>query len=329
MKVKVIFYSYLYCVIVLPLSLSLARNLRKDAEEKESNRRGKVSNICISSSQSDRDPSVVSSSTDDGGFNEPSPEIKAKLKPPYQFDVNSPPLPPSPPARSTTTITTLDNSTIIAGNNNNKNVPPPLPQSPPDVSSSSDDDKPSTSITHHTATADDDDDGDNNQPDLTYVDIVHDTKIATVNGCNGYENIAVDRQPLINQHQSVLYSTIKPEIPPPMDYLFETETKDEAKLLDIDDPTNAAATTMVRESSFIPMADGYDVGDDDPAEKPLPAVPVESKLNPVPEAGSEQENEEDDDVEEIDIKEVEKDRGGITAPDPMTVEEADKLLSSR
>lgn len=62
--------------------------------------------------------SVVSSSTDEGGFNEPSPEIKAKLKPVYQFDIQSPPLPPSPPAR---------------------NIPPPLPpndtdqESPPDL----------------------------------------------------------------------------------------------------------------------------------------------------------------------------------------------------
>lgn len=51
--------------------------------------------------------STTASSTDEGGFNEPSPEIKAKLKPVYQFDIQSPPLPPSPPARNV--------------------IPPPLP----------------------------------------------------------------------------------------------------------------------------------------------------------------------------------------------------------
>lgn len=92
----------------------------------------KTSNIClppgIGVNQNDvvvagggdtsRGISVVSSSTDEGGFNEPSPEIKSKLKPVYQFDIQSPPLPPSPPAR---------------------NIPPPLPpndtdqESPPDL----------------------------------------------------------------------------------------------------------------------------------------------------------------------------------------------------
>ncbi|XP_063702892.1 uncharacterized protein LOC134832703 isoform X3 [Culicoides brevitarsis] len=60
-----------------------------------------------------REPSVAGSivSADEGGFNEPSPEIKAKLKPVYQFDIQSPPLPPSPPARTAT-------ATVI---------PPPIP----------------------------------------------------------------------------------------------------------------------------------------------------------------------------------------------------------
>lgn len=36
-----------------------------------------------------RPPSIISSSTDEGGFNEPSPEIKAKLKPAYTFELDS------------------------------------------------------------------------------------------------------------------------------------------------------------------------------------------------------------------------------------------------
>lgn len=35
-----------------------------------------------------RPPSIISTSTDEGGFNEPSPEIKAKLKPAYTFELD-------------------------------------------------------------------------------------------------------------------------------------------------------------------------------------------------------------------------------------------------
>lgn len=49
----------------------------------------KVSSICIlpdNGVNSTSHPSSIISSTDEGGFNEPSPEIKAKLKPAYPFD---------------------------------------------------------------------------------------------------------------------------------------------------------------------------------------------------------------------------------------------------
>uniref|UniRef100_A0A4Y0BHP3 Neurabin-1 n=1 Tax=Anopheles funestus TaxID=62324 RepID=A0A4Y0BHP3_ANOFN len=64
-------------------------------------RRTKVSSICFdvpAAGLGNRPPSIISSSTttDEGGFNEPSPEIKAKLKPAYEFDL---PLPASPPRK--------------------------------------------------------------------------------------------------------------------------------------------------------------------------------------------------------------------------------------
>ncbi|XP_050095955.1 uncharacterized protein LOC126577927 isoform X2 [Anopheles aquasalis] len=64
-------------------------------------RRPKVSSICFevpAAGLGNRPPSIISSSTttDEGGFNEPSPEIKAKLKPAYEFDL---PLPASPPRK--------------------------------------------------------------------------------------------------------------------------------------------------------------------------------------------------------------------------------------
>uniref|UniRef100_A0AAG5DGU5 Neurabin-1 n=1 Tax=Anopheles atroparvus TaxID=41427 RepID=A0AAG5DGU5_ANOAO len=64
-------------------------------------RRTKKSSICFevpAAGLGNRPPSIISSSTttDEGGFNEPSPEIKAKLKPAYEFDL---PLPASPPRK--------------------------------------------------------------------------------------------------------------------------------------------------------------------------------------------------------------------------------------
>ncbi|XP_058053275.1 uncharacterized protein LOC131205264 [Anopheles bellator] len=63
--------------------------------------RSKVSSICFevpAAGLGNRPPSIISNSTttDEGGFNEPSPEIKAKLKPAYEFDL---PLPASPPRK--------------------------------------------------------------------------------------------------------------------------------------------------------------------------------------------------------------------------------------
>lgn len=52
----------------------------------------KVSNICIApvdTSGSVSQQSSVIGSTDEGGFNEPSPEIKAKLKPAYSFETTA------------------------------------------------------------------------------------------------------------------------------------------------------------------------------------------------------------------------------------------------
>lgn len=48
----------------------------------------KASNICITPNDVSN-PSSMISSTDEGGFNEPSPEIRAKLKPAYTFDTQT------------------------------------------------------------------------------------------------------------------------------------------------------------------------------------------------------------------------------------------------
>lgn len=78
----------------------------EDPDDQHVTRRKKAStSICFkvpAAGLGARPPSIISSSTttDEGGFNEPSPEIKAKLKPAYDFDVIAPDLPASPPRRS-------------------------------------------------------------------------------------------------------------------------------------------------------------------------------------------------------------------------------------
>lgn len=68
-------------------------------DDKAQKRSKKVSNICVqlpAAGFGPRPPSVHSSITDEGGFNEPSPEIKA-LKPAYDFENDiMPPVPPFP-----------------------------------------------------------------------------------------------------------------------------------------------------------------------------------------------------------------------------------------
>lgn len=58
-----------------------------------------MSSLCINvpaAGLGARPPSIHSSKTDEGGFNEPSPEIKAKLKPVYDFEEDNVPVPPLP-----------------------------------------------------------------------------------------------------------------------------------------------------------------------------------------------------------------------------------------
>ncbi|XP_062710152.1 uncharacterized protein LOC109623115 isoform X2 [Aedes albopictus] len=80
----------------------------EDLDDQHVTRRKKAStSICFkvpAAGLGARPPSIISSSTttDEGGFNEPSPEIKAKLKPAYDFDVVAPDLPASPPRRPAT-----------------------------------------------------------------------------------------------------------------------------------------------------------------------------------------------------------------------------------
>ena len=83
-------------------SLSTGKNRSQSDEgddDKAQRRSKKVSSLCIqlpAAGLGQRPPSIHSSITDEGGFNEPSPEIKA-LSPVYDFENDiMPPIPPIP-----------------------------------------------------------------------------------------------------------------------------------------------------------------------------------------------------------------------------------------
>lgn len=82
------------------LAIGNTRPHNDDGDDDKAHRRSKkVSSICIqlpAAGLGQRPPSLHSSITDEGGFNEPSPEIKA-LSPVYDFDNDiMPPVPPIP-----------------------------------------------------------------------------------------------------------------------------------------------------------------------------------------------------------------------------------------
>ncbi|XP_062553358.1 uncharacterized protein LOC134218414 isoform X3 [Armigeres subalbatus] len=91
----------------IPAEEKIGKSSRSDdLDDQHVTRRKKAStSICFkvpAAGLGARPPSIISSSTttDEGGFNEPSPEIKAKLKPAYDFDVVAADLPASPPRRN-------------------------------------------------------------------------------------------------------------------------------------------------------------------------------------------------------------------------------------
>lgn len=83
-------FSFLVFIRLLPdrQSKQIAESQPPIENVMVSTKRAKVSSICIPPNDTSiaSNPSSLISSTDEGGFNEPSPEIKAKLKPAYSFD---------------------------------------------------------------------------------------------------------------------------------------------------------------------------------------------------------------------------------------------------
>lgn len=235
--------------------------------------RFKIGKFEISVRSTDIRASSVVSSLDEGGFNEPSPEIKAPLKPQYTFEINSPPLPPSPPARSTSTLTQhfllQHEQQIIEKTSSLPRVPPP----PIPIVAEEDEED----LLNEERVVNNDDDEVDEKFDLNYASLTH--AVSAVQKVRSEES-ATER---------ILYATIKPELPPPTE-LIEAEVRGEAKLLD-----------EIREVSFIPM-----VKDE---EEALPRGPSLDFKDVVAYADASESDE--------------------VAPEAMTADEAETLLSSR
>ncbi|GAB0090427.1 uncharacterized protein DMENIID0001_051600 [Sergentomyia squamirostris] len=247
--------------------------------------------------------STVSGSTDDGGFNDPMPDIKAPLKPPYEFDLPSelPPEPPPPPGRDSSSIDTSSPHElhyVDVGYRLN-----------PDGS-----------------------EGDDSFKENDYYG--HSEAYKAAQGRCIPPPLPYPPPTCMEIDGKVVYATIKPELPPPNE-LF-SDSKSNSLEEDVQSPTSAKSAeiftpqiildptrpTLIGES----VADGtngcLDEVTDDPevflCQKPLPPPPV-SPLSDGPPLDVQ------DDVKFADASDSDHEN----MPDAMTADEAERLLSSR
>ncbi|XP_055688680.1 uncharacterized protein LOC129793094 isoform X13 [Lutzomyia longipalpis] len=248
--------------------------------------------------------STVSGSTDEGGFNEPSPEIKAPLKPPYDFDL---------PA--------------------DLQLPPEPPPSMRDSSSLDSNDSP-----HELHYVDvgyrlnpDGSEGDDSYRENDYY-----------GGGQGGEGYKVPSRtippplpfpPPMEVEGKVVYATIKPELPPPNE-LF-ADSKSNSLEEDVQSPPSGNSTDYHSPQTILDPTRPTLIGGtaeangchedkftDDPeiflAQKPLPPPPSPPMSDGPP-------LDVQDDVKFADASDSDHEN----MPDAMTADEADKLLSSR
>ncbi|XP_055707685.1 neurabin-1 isoform X3 [Phlebotomus papatasi] len=288
---------------------SPGKSLRDDQQEDTVSHKPPkgTSGICLNiSGVRSSSISTVSASTDEGGFNEPSPEIKAPLKPPYDFDLPADlQLPPEPPpsAKDSSSIDSnlsphelhyvdvgyrlnpdgsegddmYRENEYYSGQGESfkvsqgRNIPPPLPYPPPN--------------------------------------------------CMEIEG-------------KVVYATIKPELPPPNE-LF-ADSKSNSLEEDVQSPSSGNAPDYHSPQTIldptrptliggVPESNGcHDEGKllDDPevflSQKPLPPPPSPPSMSDGPPL----------DVQDVKFADA-SDSDHENLPDAMTADEAERLLSSR
>lgn len=238
-----------------------------------------------------RTPSLISSvSTDDGGFNGPTPEIKAKLKPAYTFDV---PISPSPPSDLSPTKDEIDQTEA-----------------------------------------------------LHYADISYDIRLnpdgSESNEVYGEtENYGSPKsEPTPNE--SIIYSTIKPDIPPPSALFFDQsvdESQSSSKISPESPKSPPRVVIAPLETNEEFEFSGIEVV---PALPARPPPMLDDILADVEFADADVSGEEEDRIEEemckeiqeieemeVEIREIVSAGKEDLLPDAMTADEAERLLSSR
>lgn len=278
-------------------------------------RTNKVSSICLNIPAvglGSRPPSIIS--TDEGGFNEPSPEIKAKLKPSYTFD---------PPEIEQIHCQIEPKQQYDLETTSSSSSPPPPPLPPPSTISSIASQPPSLA--------------DYNAHTLHYVDFGYrlnpdGSESRQIFGESELYRKSSDSEHLLEQQEiikaqyrsttsssvsatngfakesTVLYATIKPEVPPPTDLFLESDYEATEKIYHspqtILDPTRPNLLADHLNSTMM-------VGQlpEPPPRPPLPEGPP------------------------LDIQDVEyadaSDKEDYLVEDMMTADEAERLLSSR
>lgn len=259
-----------------------------------------------------RPPSIIS--TDEGGFNEPSPEIKAKLKPSYTFD---PPEIEQIQCKIESQPQDLESSTASS----------PLPPLPPPSTISSASQQQQKSPEYNTHSLHYVDFGYRLNPDGSESrQIFGESELYRKNSDS--EQLLEQQEIIKSQYRSttsasnaatngfakestVLYATIKPEIPPPADLFLEYDYDRAAETEKIYhspqtilDPTrpNLLVDHLINAVSGTSGAEA-------PPRPPLPEGPP------------------------LDLQDVEfadaSDKEDYLVEDMMTADEAERLLSSR
>uniref|UniRef100_A0A1Q3F7Y6 Neurabin-1 n=1 Tax=Culex tarsalis TaxID=7177 RepID=A0A1Q3F7Y6_CULTA len=324
-------------------------------------RRKKVSSICFqvpAAGLGARPPSIVSSSTttDEGGFNEPSPRVVASLKPAYDFDIVAPALPASPPRRS-------------AGSNGVATAASTAKEPP--VAEGDDDDDGESQLCYAElgyrlrpdGTEADEIYGEvdvyrsaknsnsiitNNQPAL---DLEHGTSVESRNAINnirshynttnnnnnqGPQHVASDVPTTTTTTvDRVLYASIVPTAADSTSTIASSELfmdveKDEAKILDLDELSEGKSgggyhspQTLLDPTRPTLTAAAEDTSDDY-ANKTLPDPPSLASMRPPPIPEGPPLDLQD--VQYADASDTEHD--SLVLPDEMTADEAERLLSS-
>ncbi|XP_059615405.1 uncharacterized protein LOC132260975 isoform X3 [Phlebotomus argentipes] len=271
--------------------LDAGKSLRDDHAEDSAQKQLKgVTSICLNiPGVRSSSISTVSGSTDEGGFNEPSPEIKAPLKPPYDFDLPVD-LPPEPPA-SLRDSSSLDSS------------------SPHEL--------------HYV------DVGYRLNPDGSEGDDYkeNDYYSGQMSQGRGIPPPLPFPPPMEIEGSKVVYATIKPELPPPNE-LF-ADSKSNSLEEDVQSPVSGSTDYHTPQSILDPTRPTLIGGAapeangviEDPevflSQKPLPPPPSPPMSDGPPL-----------DVQDVKFADA-SDSDHENIPDAMTADEAERLLSSR